>query len=178
MQLVTVISNEVDALFQRIIKFRRFGKSDVQTSPQVAPYGTDSNPIKDMIAVYSATSEKGETVIIGYLNKNQLADIGEHRTFSTDEDGNVQFFVWLKNDGTLQLGGDSKHLARFEELKSGFDQLKDDLNDMKNKWNAFTLAYVQGGPSSVGTPPTLAGQDSQVSTASIDDSKIDEIKTL
>ena len=59
----------------------------MQTSIEAMPYGVDSNPIKDMVAVYSETTGKGETVIIGYLNKNLKAEVGEFRTFSTDSNG-------------------------------------------------------------------------------------------
>lgn len=178
MNFVKVISVELDSLQRRVVKVLRMGKGDIQTSDQVAPHGIDSYPVKDMTAIYAQTEQKGETVIIGYLNKNMLAAIGETRMYSTDADGGLKTFVWLKNDGTIELGGSAKNLVRFQELKTGFDQLKTDLNDMKTKWNAFTAAYVPGGPALVGTPPTLAGQNSPASTASIDSAKIDEIKTL
>lgn len=176
MNLVKIISTEVNALAERVVKFLRFGLNDVQTAVQAAPYGVDSNPIKDMIAIYGATSDKGKPVIIGYINKNQLADVGEHRIFSTDENGVLKTYIWLQADGIMEVGGSVDFMVRFSELKAGFDELKDDLNDMKSKWNTFAAAYVPGGPTPVGTPPTAS--TSSVSTASINDSKIDEIKTL
>lgn len=175
MQLIKIISSEVQSAV-RIVKFLRYGKKDVQTSDQIAPYGVDSNPIKDMIAVYSQTSEKGETVVIGYINKNQLAAVGEHRTFSTDENGQLKFYVWLKNNGTLELGGSAKHLARYEELKTGFDALKKDHNDLVDAFNTHMHATAATGPPSIPTPGT--GIPAIPSTASIDSSKINEIKTL
>lgn len=174
--LVKILSTELDSLSRRIGKFLRFGKSDVQTSLESAPYGVDSNPIKGMVAVYAETNEKGKTVIVGYLNKNQLAGVGEFRAYSTNSDGDLQTYAWLKNDGTMELGGSAKHLARFEDLKTGFDRLKSDVNDLKSKWNTFAGAYIPGGPAVQGTPATV--QTSSASTASIDDAKIDEIKTL
>ncbi len=164
MNLATIISTEINNLSQRVSKFLRFGLNDVQTAIQTAPYGVDSNPIKGMIAVYGATSEKGKPVIIGYINKNQLADVGETRIFSTDENGVLQTFIWLQNDGIMEIGGDVDNMVRFSELKSGFDELKSDFN-------AF-LTHVHGA---AGTPPTPPATPS---TASIDDSKINEIKTL
>jgi hypothetical protein len=50
------------------------GKSDVRECIEVSPYGIDSNPIKDMIALYGPTGENGKDVIIGYLNKNRTAE--------------------------------------------------------------------------------------------------------
>lgn len=176
MNLSKVISTELGALGKRLVKVLRYGKSDVQTPTQAAPYGIDSNPVKDMIAVYCATGVKGKTVVLGYLNKDQVAAIGEIRLKSTDENGAEQMYLWLKNDGTMELGGDADFMVRFNELKSGFDQLKSDLNDLKTKWNTFAAAYVPGSPAVTGTPATAS--TSALSTASIDASKIEEIKTL
>lgn len=143
---------------RRKVKVYLTGLINVQSAHQVAPYGIDSNPIPEMKAIYAKTEVNGRPVIIGYINKNVLADGGEIRLFSTDEAGTLKMYVWLKNDGTLELGGSTKHMTRFEELKTGFDQLRTDFN-----------AHVH---ASNGVPPTTP------STASIDDSKIDEIKTL
>ncbi len=140
------------------------GLINVQSAHQVAPYGIDSNPIADMKAIYGQTEVNGRPVIIGYINKNVLAEEGDIRLFSTDANGLLKMFVWLKNDGTLELGGSAKHLARFEELETGFNQLKADFN-------AF-LTHVHGGS---GTPPTPPATPS---TASISAAKIEEIKTL
>ncbi len=68
MDLVKIISTEIDNLKRRVVKFFRMGKSDVRTSLEANAYGIDSNPIKDMIAIYSDTSLNGKTVILGYIN--------------------------------------------------------------------------------------------------------------
>lgn len=174
MDITKTISTQLDSLKNRVVKVLRFGKTDTRTAKEAAPYGTDSNPIKGMRAVYAQTSNKKDRVIVGYLNKNQLADVGEHRTYSTDEDGNLKFWVWQKNDGTLELGGNAKHLARFEELKDGFDQLKSDHNALLQEFKAHTHPGVTVGAGVTGIPVST----STASTASIDDSKIEEIKTL
>jgi len=146
----------------RFVKFLRMGKSDVQECRQIAPYGVDSAPIEGMAAIYAKTSEVGKPVIIGYVNKNQIAEAGEYRTFSTDSDGGVQFYIHLKNDGTAEIGGDTDNMVRYSELKIGFDKLKADFNAHIHTGN-------MGAPT---TPPTLP------STADISNSKINEIKTL
>jgi hypothetical protein len=181
-QLIKIISTEIDKVNRRVAKFLRYGRNDTQTSLQAAPYGVDANPIKDMIAVYAPTSEKGDTVVIGYINKNQIAEPGEYRIFSTNADGQVQATMHLKVNGVNQFTGQSieflgnaKTLAKFEELKDGFDQLKEDLNNHIQNWNTFATAYTPGSSSSVGTPPTA--QTSDPSTASVDDSQASNLKT-
>lgn len=149
----------------RILKVLRMGKNDVQTSFEAAPYGVDSNPIKDMEAIYGKTTKAGKTVILGYINKNQLAAVGENRIYSTDSNGNLKFYVWLKNDGTCELGGDADNGVRYSPLNS-------ELTAFKNALQA-ELTLIQAGIASAGgsySPSTLSLDISQA--------KIDEIKTL
>lgn len=152
--LVKVLDSSIDLLNRRLVKVLRLGKSDIQTPFSVSSYGVDSNPIKDMIAVYSDTGEKGKTVIIGYINKNQLADKGELRLFSTDEAGLLKKYIWLKNDDTIEIGGDIDNMVRYSALATAFNTMLTDLNAAR---------------SALSLPP---------STADISTAKIDEIKTL
>ena len=171
-----VNATSFDKLKHRIVKLLRFGSRDVQTADEVSPFGIDSNPTKNMVAIYATTVEKGEQIVIGYLLPDKLAEVGETRIYSTDANGGLKFHVWLKNDGTLELGGNAKHLARYEELKAGFDQLKEDLNNIIVAFNSHMHATAASGLPSPPTPG--AGIPASASTASIDSSKIDEIKTL
>lgn len=157
MILSQVVSAAFDLVKRRIVKIRTLGKN-VETGFEASPYGTDSNPIAGMRAIYADTEQKGKQIVIGYINTNQLAAPGEHRIYATDAIGNLKLAIWLKADGTIEIGGNSKHMTRFEDLLTGFNQLKADFN-----------AHVH---SSNGTPPTIS------STASIAAAKINEIKTL
>jgi hypothetical protein len=173
---VKTISATLDKYKRRVVKFLRYGKDDVQTSLEASPYGIDSNPIKDMIAVYAQTDVKGETVLFGYINKNQKAAIGETRFYATDKDGVEKFFIWLKSDGTCEIGGTAKHMTRFEDLETGFNQLKTDHNNLVNAFNAHMHPTAGTGPPSPPTPG--GGVPATTSTASIASAKITQIKTL
>lgn len=166
--LSKVISAEIDSAKRRIVKLLRLGKSDTQTCIEASPYGIDSNPIKDKIAVYAATGEKGKTVLIGYLNTNQKAETGQTRLFSTDKDGNETFYVWLKNNesgiGNLELGGTDDNAVRFQKLD-------DAVQDFKNLLQ-IELAKIQVGIAAGGgsySPGTL--------TINLAPAKIEEITT-
>lgn len=173
MNIVKVISSTIKN-GRHIIKVLRKGLKDVQTAHQVAPYGLDSNPIKDMVAIYGTTSQDGQTVIIGYINLNQVAEPGEYRTFCTDANGNQKFYTWMKKNGTMEIGGDKNHMTRFEELEKGFNELRGDFNTHVQNYNGHTNGVIPsgGGPTSFPTPL------SQPSTANISQAKITEIKTL
>ncbi len=173
--LINVISSAIESGFRRI-KIRKYGNGDIQTSRQVSAFGFDSAPPEGMVAVFSETNKKGKSVIIGYLNKSLLAAPGETRIFSIDGDGALSTFIWLKDDGTMQIGGDADFMVRFSDLKTGFDQLKQDHNSLVTAFNAHMHATAGTGPPVPPTPGT--GIPATASTASIDDSKIEEIKTL
>lgn len=160
------LSTSIDNLKRRIVKALRFGKSDVQTSLEVGPYGIDSNPIKDMVAIYAESAIKGDTVIIGYITKNKIAGIGELRTYSTDVNGVEKFYTWLKNDGSLELGGNIHNLVRYSTLNTSLQSEVNLINVELGKIAAAINAIAPG--AYVPTPISI----------NIDSSKINEIKTL
>lgn len=165
--ITKVISTFIENTFRRI-KFYFFGNIDVRSAFQATPFGIDSSPIKGMSAIYSDTATSGKTVIIGYINKNQLAADGETRLFSLDSTGALKAYLWIKANGTIEIGGSTKNMVRFQELESGFNALKTSLNNFITVFNAHVH-------SAHGTPTATPGTSS---TASIEDAKIDEIKTL
>lgn len=117
-KITKVISATIDS-GKRIIKILGFGKSDVQTSNEAVAFGIDSNPIKDMVAVQMETSQRGKTVIVGYINKNQIADSGELRLYSLNASGSEQATVYLKKDGVLELNGNIDNAVKFIPLDAG-----------------------------------------------------------
>lgn len=176
MNLVTVISTAIKET-RRLIKFSRLGTSDVRERYEVSPYGFDSNPIEKMVALYAETGVIGQSVIIGYINVNQVADVGEMRLYSTDADGAEQIYAWLKNDGTMELGGDADNMVRFSKLEEAYNQLKDDhdalVQTFNNHIHITTATIGVGGPGSIA--PTTTTENP--SSGNIAPAKIDEIKT-
>ena len=165
--LTTFISAAIEDGY-RIIKVLRLGKNDAQTANEASPHGIDSNPVKDMVAVFSETLDQGQPVIVGYINENRLAQPGELRTYSTDDKGNEKFYTWLKSDGSFEIGGDQDNMVRFSKLQEGYDQLKQDFNTLVQTFNAH-VHPANGSPT---------GTQAQPSTATIAGAKIDEVKTL
>jgi len=158
--LVKTISTRIDDVKRRLQKFLGLGLSDIKENFVIAPFGFDSNAVKDMVAVYSPTIELGKGVIIGYINKNAIAEIGGNRMYSTNANGVEQFYVYLRNTNNLELGGNVRHLARFEELEIAF-------NALKTEFNAHTHTGNLGAPT---TPPLVP------SVANISGAKINNIK--
>jgi hypothetical protein len=140
------------------------GKDDVQEATESSPFGIDSNPIKNMVAVYAKTGEKGDTVIIGYLNKNKIAESGETRFYSTDQEGVEQISFYLKSDGTAELGGNDDNLVRYKPV----EDLVAEINQFLNiQLPLISTGIATGGGSySPGT-----------ANFSITDAKIDNLKS-
>jgi len=165
MNITKVISTSFDIVKRRITKVLKHGKDNVVTGLECAPYGIDSNPIADMRAIYSITEDTGRKVIIGYININQLAGVGETRIYSTDSNGVLKSFIWLKNDGTYQFGGTADNAVRYAPLNTGLQQL---VTALQSELALIAAGIATGGGSY--TPGTL--------NLNITGSKINEIKTL
>lgn len=161
--LTTVISTAINAA-KRLVKVRYKGNDDIRDMRDAGPFGIDSNPAKGWIAVYAHTQENGKDVIVGYVNKNALAAVGETRLFSTNADGAQQTYIWLKADGTMELGGDADNAIRYTPLSNEMTSLANFINT--------ELAKVATGLAGVGGAYTPGTCSIDISAA-----KIDEIKT-
>lgn len=144
----------------RSVKVEQYG---MKTADLVQPFGEDSNPIKNMVAVFEETDTDGNPIIIGYLSPNALAAEGERRMYSVNENGETQAFIWLKNDGNIELNGNGDNLVRFTPLERGLIQMVQKLN--------IELAKIQAGISSAGGAYAKVDIDIDVSDAKIENVK-------
>jgi hypothetical protein len=171
MNIVKTISAKLGEKGMLIVKFLRYGKNDVQETHVSLPFGFDCMPVKDMEAVYAPTGEMGASVLVGFINRNLVSKVGESGLYSTNESGEIQVYLRLKDNGEIHFGGDAGNLARFQELEEGFNDLKSKVNSLINKYNTH-IHPTPAGASSVTTTTETP------STASIAGAKIDEFKTL
>lgn len=168
MMTLTRVKGVAKDKFSRIIKILRLGTKDVREADEVSPFGIDSHPINDMIAIYAETIEGAEPVIIGYMNPKAIANIGELRLYSTDAQGSEKNYMWLKNDGNIEIGGSSDNMVRFSKLEQGFNELRSDFNTFVTTYNSHTHPGGEWlAPIPLGNP----------SLATISQAKIDNIKT-
>lgn len=174
MNLIKTISTKLTNAV-RFVKFLRMGDNDIQEVEQVAPYGVDSNPIKDMVALYAPTLQQGNAVVVGYINKNQIADVGETRIFSTDSDGELKTYIHLLNDGVMEIGGDADFMVRFGPTKANIEELQNDINNLKSIISAWVPVPNDGGAA---LKAALSSWYGSALVEQIDNAKIDEIKTL
>lgn len=171
MRIVTYISQVIEK-GRRVIKFRGYGRNDTATSYLGATFGTDYIPPKDAKMVQIRSTNSQDSVIVCMVNKadESLAE-GEKVIYSTNANGEVQAQIYLRNDGKIEVKGTSVEFLEGTDNAVRYSKLESEFNELKSKWNAFAAAYVPGGPTVVGTPPTA-----QQSAADITQAKVDEIK--
>ena len=99
--------------FKRIIKVLQFGP---KTAKECYPFGFDSSAPENWTAIYSDTSNKDESIIIGYINKNQIAEVGGSRMYGVANSGEVVSFLYARASGVLELNGNEFSGVRFQNL--------------------------------------------------------------
>lgn len=144
--IAKTLSTSINNAGERIAKVLRLGKKDVQQIHVVAPFGDDSNPPKDVRAIYQETGIKGQAVLVGYINTNQSANEGERRLFSVDPStGEEKTYIHLKNDGVVELNGDSDHVVGYSQTQKSIDEIKNDINDLKQIFASWVVVPNDGG---------------------------------
>ena len=160
----------------RRLKILVFGNSDVRESSECVPFGIDSGVPSGFKAIYAYTANRSAPVVVGYIWTNAIAAPGETRLYSTsgnDSDTAAQIELWLRTDGTMEIGGHVNHMTQYEGLATAFNQLKSDFNSLVTTFNSHTHPGVQTGPGT--TAPTASSGLS--SSADITPAKLTNIKT-
>lgn len=183
------------------------GNNDQKKYFSITPFGIDYNAPVDTRSLTIDSRNKDASYNIGILNKVKIDDLlpGESALFSTDEPGETIVSqivlrntgdieinkdltngnILIKADGTIEFNGNVDNIVGFTELKTGFDQLVTNHNDLvavvntiRGDQNTFASAYVAGGPAVQGLPPAyvITSSDASDSAATIDASKKDNLK--
>jgi len=120
-------NGEIIEAGRRIIKSFVKSKKDVHTSFQSACWGDDSTPIAGADVIHAQTATD-DTVILGVINVSQKTTAGEKRIFATDTSGAVVFDIWLRADGTVEIGGDSDFAVKYIPLDSALQSFAGLIN--------------------------------------------------
>src|SRR4030095_3245043 len=81
-------------------------------------FGFDSTPLENYTAIYSETSNMSEAIIIGYINKTQIAKLGESRMYALGSNGELLGYVYARDSGVLELSGNTYSTVRFQPLNT------------------------------------------------------------
>jgi len=141
-------------------------KGLVNTTKVSHPFGFDSNPTENYMAIIAETQSNDEPVIVGYLNPRAIEALspGDSALYSTDANGNIIASIVMRNNGTAELLGTGDNAVRFAPLDSGLQDFKTGIQQELTK-----IQVAIAGVGGAYTPGTL--------TVDINGAKIDEIKT-
>lgn len=172
-EISIVISTLLDAGI-RTVKSLVYGSNGRNTQLEAMPFGTDAVPIENYRAIVVQSQTREKRFVLGYVNKSQEASPGDHRIYSLTSEGLLATSIWLKSDGTIEVGGDTDFMVRYSVLEAAFNELRSDFNSLVSTYNSHTHAGVSPGGGT--TAPTTSSGSS--SSADISGAKIDEIKTI
>ena len=153
-------------IFKVYRQFKSLASQDLTNVFSIAPFGDDSVPTINDKLLISETENLKYKVCLGVFNDKPLAKEGEKRLYSVDSEGNISFYAWLHNDGTMDLGGTAHNLVRYTPLETAINKQNTDINAELAKIATVLNSVIPGSY-------TLTPISSDISG-----SKISEIKTL
>ena len=156
MRLGKINSLLIDA-GRRLAKVFILSKSDVQTSYMIGPWGDDSAPIKNADIVHSKTTGD-ESIILGCINTNSSVEPGEKRIYATDENGAEIIDIYLRKNGTIEIGGSGESLTIYGPLN---DNLQTTIIDINTELVKIQSALVSLGGSYARLDVNLDIRDSE-----------------
>lgn len=108
-------------------------------------FGLDANPLVDDRILLIPVGGSGKLVAIGTITINPQTNPGEVRIFSRDSSGNEQAEIFLKNNKSIELNGNSKRFVTHAELDTA-------LQTHITALNVHTHSGVTTGPGTSGPP--------------------------
>jgi len=173
-----IISKVISTIIQNginVIKVLRLGNSDVQTGYNVQPFGIDGNIPSGYRAIFADTGNRGDKIIIGVINKNALAEVGELRFHSEKSNGSESFAIYLKSDGTCEIGGNANFAVKYNELKQQLDKTNEVITAITNSLQNWSPIPSDGGAA---LKTFFSSQIASKSLGDYSQAKNDKIKTL
>ena len=155
------------------------GGGRITTAENFGPVGDDSFPLLTDIPFIVPAPGTGRFVVLGYLdpvNESQALE-GERRFIARDSSGAPVSFVWLRNDGSLELNGAEDYAVAYTDLKDAFDTLRGDLNALVQAYNTHihttTATIGSSGTPGVISPTASLGTES---TADMSPAQVQTVK--
>lgn len=160
MEIGTIVA--IEKVESELICTVSFGESDDITAIIYGAANKSEYPmIDDEVAVHRAGTQN--TVVSVYRPAPDDLNIGEVVTYSRDGDGNAMASVKCHGDGKITINGGGRTLATFDDLKSGFDQFRDDFNgflsNIHDKHTHLAPSGATGVPLGVPSTQSMASID-------------------
>lgn len=145
------------------------GPDDIQSVEWYNPGGVQSVPMKGS-KIQILQNGAGWKVAVSAndgIDFDESLNEGEKLIYSGNQDSTIKMLA----DGTIEVNGKNDNAVRYLELKTAFDELKTDHNDLVTLVNGF-LTHVHPG---IGAPPSPPAIPETPSTADMSDSKVETV---
>ena len=154
---------------RRLLQVEISDPDDIQTVELMSAAGEDVDPPVDSRVLIIDVGAAYKIAIAADDGIEPSMDEGEKKIYSIDG-GAISAFINFLNTGVLELNGNADFAVRFNELKSAFDELVTDFN------NLVTVHDTHMHPTAATGPPSLPTVTGTSSAADMSAAKIDEIK--
>lgn len=168
--IIKIVLTKLDDAKRRVIQATRYGNDDTVEFVNVAPFGIDSNPVKDIPAL-SVRTVQG-TYTIGVVRGENGSEVGETWLYSTDDKGVIKSVLKLRNDGTIEVNGADDNAVLYSKLEKAFNDLRSDFNSLVNTYNGHTHAGSAGSVPVTITPTPNQGTPSSADITPAKSSKV------
>jgi hypothetical protein len=148
----------------RMLQLELTEPGDVQGAQLMTFSGDDNSPPEGTKVTIIEISPSYKIAVASEDQIEPSVATGERKLYSQKNNA-IEAFIYLKNDGKIQLNGTGDNAVRFKALETAF-------NELQGKWNAFAAAYVPGGPTVVGLPPSAGSSTGDISLAKIDELEV------
>lgn len=164
-QIGTVTGREItknrDGLVNKLmLQVRITADDDIQTVEYYSQAGDDTSPPDGSSVIILSIGEAWKIAIGTDDGIVPSMSPGEKKIYSTSS-GSISAFINLKEDGTIEINGNTDFAVAFNDLETAFNQLKSDFN-----------THTHASVTSLGTPTVPVPQ----STADISPAKVSEVK--
>lgn len=92
------------------------------------PSGDDSPPLPEDRCLMIKVDGSGNYIISGILCGSQGAGPGEKKLYSRDSNGDIKATIYLKDDGIIEINGNSDYAVSWTDLNSALQSLISGIN--------------------------------------------------
>lgn len=105
-------------------------KSENVTATIFNSPGDDSRPLPSDSFVYVEGDNIGGKIAVGFLDtaNDPVSGDGEKRLYSRDSGGAIQAIIYFREDGVLEVNGNTDFAVSFNQLQLILTQLATDIN--------------------------------------------------
>jgi hypothetical protein len=155
----------------RVLRVELTSPDDLQSVAQITRAGVDSSPHDETRVVVIDIEPSYRVAVSEEDLSTPSVDRGEQELYSYSSAGARLATIKLDSASAVIINGGGDYAIAYSRLKTAFDQLKSDFNNLVTQYNSHTHVAPAGGGATA--PPVPLGAPS---AADMSSSKVDKIE--